>query len=84
MIVKRVQSACIFQTLVFAQKPEWGFSKDRAREINREEFEHYKATLERSKVRHQIDDVTEQEDGSLVVRVRKQYNNKTDVSEYFK
>lgn len=84
VIVKRVQSACILQTLVFAQKPEWGFSKEREREINREEFTHYKATLEKNKIRHQIDDVAEQEDGSLLVRVRKQYNDKTDISEYFK
>jgi hypothetical protein len=83
VIVKRVKSACIFQTLVFSQKPEYGFSKEEVLKNNRDEFEHYKATLERSKIKHQIDDVAEQEDGSLVVRVRKQYNVKTDVSEYF-
>lgn len=82
--MKRVKAACILQTLVFAQKPEMGYSKDRALKINHEELEHYKATLERSKTRYQIDDTVEQEDGSLVVRVRKQYNDKADVSEYFK
>jgi len=82
--VKRVKSACIFQTLVFSQKPDLGLGKERALKVNREEFERYKATLEYSKTRHQIDDVVEQEDGSLVVRVRKQYNDKADVSEYFR
>jgi len=82
--MKRVKAACILQTLVFAQKPEMGYSKDRALKINHEELEHYKATLERSKTRYQIDDTVEQEDGSLIVRVRKQYNDKADVSEYFK
>lgn len=82
--MKRVKSGCILQTLVFSQKPEMGYSKDRALKLNHEEFEHYKATLERSKTRYQIDDTVEQEDGSLIVRVRKQYNDKTDVSEYFK
>ena len=82
--MKRVKSACILQTLVFAQKPEMGYSKDRALKINHEELEHYKATLERSKTRYQIDETVEQEDGSLIVRVRKQYNDKADVSEYFK
>ncbi len=77
--MKRVKAACIFQTLVFAQKPEMGYSKERALIINHEEFEHYKATLERSKTRYQIDDTVEQEDGSLIVRVRKQYNDKADV-----
>jgi len=81
--VKRVKAACILQTLVFAQKPEMGYSKDRALRINKEEIEHYKATLERAKTRYQIMDTVEQEDGSIVVHVRKQYNDKADVSEYF-
>ena len=81
--MKRVKAACILQTLVFAQKPEMAFSKERALAINKEELEHYKATLERAKTRYQIIDTVEQEDGSIVVHVRKQYNDKADVSEYF-
>ena len=81
--MKRVKAACILQTLVFAQKPEMGYSKDRALRINKEEIEHYKATLERAKTRYQIMDTVEQEDGSIVVHIRKQYNDKADVSEYF-
>ena len=81
--MKRVKAVCILQTLVFAQKPEMGYSKDRALKINQEEIEHYKATLERAKTRYQIIDTVEQEDGSIVVHVRKQYNDKADVSEYF-
>ena len=81
--MKRVKAACILQTLVFAQQPEMGYSKDRALRINKEEIEHYKATLERAKTRYQIMDTVEQEDGSIVVHVRKQYNDKADVSEYF-
>ena len=81
--MKRVKAACILQTWVFAQKPEMGYSKDRALAINKEEIEHYKATLERAKTRYQIIDTVEQEDGSIVVHVRKQYNDKADVSEYF-
>jgi len=81
--MKRVQSGCILQTLVFAQKEEMGYTKEQALKTNREEFEHYKLLLERSRTRHQIVSETEREDGALVVRVRKQLNNKTDVSEYF-
>ena len=81
--MKRVKAACILQTLVFAQKPEMGYSKEHALQINKEEIEHYKATLERAKARYQIIDTVEQEDGSIVVHVRKQYNDKADVSEYF-
>ena len=81
--MKRVKAACIFQTLVFAQKPEMGYSKERALKINQEEIEHYKNTLERAKTRYQIVDTVEQEDGSIVVHIRKQYNDKADVTEYF-
>lgn len=83
-IVKRVKAACIFQTLVFSQKPEYGYSKEQALKINHDEIEHYKVTLDRSRVKYQIDDQSEQEDGSIVLRIRKQYNDRADVSEYFK
>ena len=81
--MKRVQAACIFQTLVFSQKPEAELSKERALQLNKAELEHYKASLERTKTRYQITDTAEQEDGSVVIRVRKQYNDKADVAEYF-
>jgi len=81
--VKRVKAACILQTLVFSQKPEMAFSKEQALKINQEEFRRYQATLERFRTRYQILDTAEQDDGSLVVHVRKQYNDKSDVSEYF-
>lgn len=81
--MKRVKAACILQTLVFAQKPDMGYSKERAQKLNEEEVEHYKATLERARTRYQILDAAPQEDGSIIVHVRKQYNDKADVSEYF-
>ena len=81
--MKRVQAACILQTLVFMQKEDCGLSKNSIIESNRREFEHYKQTMEKTRTRYQIISQEEQEDGSLVVRVRKQYNDKADVSEYF-
>ncbi len=81
--MKRIKAACIMQTLVFSQKEENGFSREEALSLNRAEFEHYKLTLERSRTRHLIDDVQELEDGAILVRVRKQYNAKADVEEYF-
>lgn len=81
--MKRVKAACILQTLVFAQKPEMGYSRERALKINHEEIEHYKVMLERARTRYQIIDTAEQEDGSVIIHVRKQYNAKADVSEYF-
>ena len=81
--MKRVKAACILQTLISAQKPALGYSKERALQINKEAVEHYKLTLRRAGTRYQIVGTAEQEDGSVVVHVRKQYNDKTDVSEYF-
>ncbi len=81
--MKRVKAGCILQTLVFSQKPEAGFSRESALRINHEEVERYKKNLERTRTKYQIVDAAEQEDGSIVVRVRKQYNDRVDVSEYF-
>lgn len=81
--MKRVKAACIFQTLVFAQKEDCGLSREQQLKMNQEEVTRYKASLDRSRTRYQITEETEQPDGSILIRVRKQYNDKADVSEYF-
>ena len=81
--MKRVQAACILQTLVFMQKEDCGLSKKSIIEANRREFDSYKQKMEKARTRYQIVSQEEQDDGSLVVRVRKQYNDKADVNEYF-
>ena len=81
--MKRVKSACILQTLVFMQKEVCGLSKNSILETNRREFEHYKQTMDRTHTRYQSVSEDPQEDGSIIVRVRKQYNDKADGSEYF-
>lgn len=81
--MKRVKAACILQTLVFMQKEDCGLSKTSILETNRKELARYKQTLERTHTRYQIVSEEEQENGSIVVRVRKQYNDKADVTEYF-
>lgn len=82
-MLKRVKAACILQTLVFSQKPELEYTKEQSLRYNHEEVEHYKATLERARTRYQIIDEQELNDGSVLVHVRKQYSDKTDVNEYF-
>ena len=82
--MKRVKAACILQTLVFSQKPDCGLTREQQLKINRSEVNHYKATMDRNRTRYRIVEETEQADGSVLVRVRKQYNDKVDVSEYFK
>lgn len=82
--MKRVKAACIFQTLVFSQKEDSGFSPEQIRNLNRQEITRYKQTMDRTHTRYQIESDEEQADGSIVLRVRKQYNDKADVSEYFR
>lgn len=81
--MKRVKSGCVLQTLVFLQKEDCGFTKQSQLRYNREEVEKYKKDLEKNKTRYQIVSIEEQEDASVVVRVKKHLNDKTDVSEYF-
>lgn len=82
--MKRVKAACILQTLVFQQKEDNYLSKNAVLEANRHEVERYTQAMDRAHTRYQIVSRDEQEDGSIVVRVRKQYNEKADVSEYFR
>lgn len=81
--MKRVKAACILQTLVFAQKDDCGLTREQQLRINHDEVKRYRETLDRSRTRYQITEEMEQSDGSVIVRVRKQYNEKADVSEYF-
>lgn len=81
--MKRVKAACILQTLVFMQKEDCGLSVEQIRSMNRQELERYRQGMDRTRTRYQIVSEEAQADGSIVVRVRKQYNDKADVSEYF-
>ena len=82
--MKRVKAACIQQTLVFSQKDNCGISREQQCKLNHEEVSRYKAAMDRSRTRYQILEETEQGDVSVLVRVRKQYNDRIDVSEYFR
>ncbi len=81
--MKRVQAACILQTLVFQQKDDSYLSIEKKLALNKEEVEKYKASLVKNKTRFQIVEEAEQQDGAILVHVRKQYNDKADVAEYF-
>ena len=81
--MKRVKAACILQTLMFMQKEDCGLSHEAIMHLNRTEVSRYKQTLERTHTRYQIVSEEEQPNGAILVRVRKQYNDKADVAEYF-
>ncbi|SDB64627.1 hypothetical protein [Butyrivibrio sp. INlla16] len=79
--MKRVQAACICQTLHFFQKDE--VSKERNEKLSREEIEKYKQSLEHAKTEYKILEETKQDDGSIVIKVIKQYNN-SPIGDYLK
>lgn len=70
--MKRVKAACITQTLHFLLKEDLGH--DYARKLVQEEVKKYKAGLDRSGTKYKILSETEQEDGSIIVEIKKQYN----------
>lgn len=70
--MKRVKAACICQTLHFMLKEDVGH--DYAVKLVKEEYEQYKAKLARNRTQYKIVEETEEPDGSLIVKVIKQYN----------
>ena len=80
--MKRIQAACLFQTLLFSQKPELELAPDRALALNRAEVQAYRATLEKRAIKYQVANEEIQPDGSILLHVRKQYST-TDPREYF-
>ncbi|WP_024861051.1 hypothetical protein [Ruminococcus flavefaciens] len=70
--MKRIKEACICQTLHFLLKEET--TRDYAVRLVREEIEKYKASLERTKTKYKIVEENEQADGSVIIKIIKQYN----------
>lgn len=77
--MKRVKAACICQTIHFMLKEDLGH--DYAVKIVKKEYENYIAGLERNNTKYKILDEIVQPDGSIIIKIRKQYNN-SDVGEY--
>lgn len=70
--MKRIKEACICQTLHFMLKQD--VSHDLAVKLVKEEIVKYKASLEKSKTQYKIIEETAQDDGSVIMKIRKQYN----------
>ena len=70
--MKRVKAACICQTLHFLLKED--VEHNYAVKLVREEVAHYKAIMDRNRTKYKIVEETPQEDGSIIVKVIKQYN----------
>ena len=71
--MKRVKAACICQTLHFMLKED--VAHDWAVKQVEQDVEQYKKTLERNRTQYKIVEQTTQADGSIMIKVIKQYNN---------
>ena len=79
--MKRVKAACICQTLHFMLKEDVGH--DYAVKLAEEEIAHYKKTLERNQTQYKIVEEATQPDGSVILKIIKQYNQ-SPVGDYLK
>lgn len=77
--MKRIKAACICQTLHFTLKEELGHAY--AVKAVREEVAQYKKSLDKNRTQYKIVEEAEQPDGSILVKVIKQYNA-SPVGEY--
>ncbi len=70
--MKRIKAACICQTLHFMLKEDaehqWAVNQVK------QEVEHYKKGLERNHTKYRIVEETPQPDGSVMLKIIKQYN----------
>ena len=71
--MKRVKAACVCQTLHFMLKDD--VSHDYAVKQAEQEIEQYKQKLGRNHTQFKIIEQTKQADGSIIVKIIKQYNS---------
>ena len=77
--MKRIKAACITQTLCFSNHV--GETTEYAKKMIEQECEKYKNQLEKSGTKYRILSETKNEDGSIVIEIKKQYNT-SPVGEY--
>lgn len=70
--MKRIAAACLLQTIVFRQEED--AEADAAATLVWEEIARYKAALERSKTKYRITEESSQPDGSVLMKIMRQYN----------
>jgi hypothetical protein len=71
--MKRISAACLLQTVVFQPKDDIG--KDAAATLVKEEVAKYKANLERNRTNYKITEETARPDGSILIKIMRQYNS---------
>ena len=79
--MKRIQSACLEQTIRFVMKDD--SPREEARQMVQAEYRHYLEQMDRNRTGYKVLEELPQADGSLIVRLKRQYNN-YDVGDYLK
>lgn len=79
-IMKRIMAACLTQTLHFKLKE--GETGEYAKRAVKEEVRRYKEGLEKGRTKFKILSEEEQQDGSVIIEIKKQYNT-SPVGTYF-
>ena len=82
--MNKIQAACIYQTILFSQDPTLRLSVDKALKANKKELADYLKGLDTLHIRYQVTDEKIQNDGSIVIKLRKQQDYVTEVKSYFK
>lgn len=77
--MKRIKAACLEQTIHFQLKE--GISPELARQQVRQEYESYKAQMDRNRTKYKIMEEAGQPDGSLIIKIKRQ-NNTQPVGSY--
>ena len=70
--MRRIKYACLEQTLHFSLRD--ALTPEETNRLVRAEYDQYKADLERKRIPYKIVSETVQLDGSIIVKVKKQYN----------
>ena len=79
--MNRIQSACLEQTIRFVMKDD--IPREEARQMVQAEYRHYLEQMDRNRTGYKVLEELLQADGSLIVRLKRQYNN-YDVGDYLK
>lgn len=71
--MKRIKAACLEQTIHFQLKDD--MPREEAAKFVEAEYAHYLAQMDRNRTVYRILEKNEQKDGSLIVKLKKQYNS---------
>ena len=77
--MKRIKAACITQTIHFINKDACG--SDYSKRKVQEEIKRYKYRMDRERTKYKVISEEVQEDGSIIIKIKKQYNQ-NDVGDY--